>query len=174
MVTVTGKAEVSRYINGLPGQVNKLLQGAARAAGRVVADEASARSISHDVSEAITTMSKVEGGRIVCWVSVKKGWPTSVGTWLEYGTSPHFISVDERQRMGMSVGRINKLQLAGSLVINGKFVGSTVHHPGARPHPFLRPALDTKQGEAIAAAQIYINSRVVSGRINAEAEADEG
>ena len=45
-------------------------------------------------------------------------------------------------------------------MINGHFVGTAVHHPGARPHPFLRPALDTKEGEAIAAAQSYINGRV--------------
>jgi hypothetical protein len=174
MVTVRGKTEVTRYINGLPGQINKVLQGAARAAAKVVADEAKSRSLSQEVSDGIGTRTKVEGGRIVCWVSVKKGWASSVGTWLEYGTSAHFISVDERQRMGMSVGRINKQVKAGSLVINGNFVGSTVRHPGARPHPFLRPALDTKQGEALAAAQGYINSHVTGGQVVATAEADEG
>jgi len=80
--------------------------------------------------------------------------------WLEYGTAPHLISVDDSQRQGLSVRRVNDRVNAGSLVINGNFVGTTVHHPGARPHPFMRPALDTKEGEARAAAQSYINSRI--------------
>lgn len=172
MVTRTGSSEVRNYINGLPGKINTILKGAAGAAGRVVADEAKVRSISHEVSEGVTTKTNVEGDRIVCWVGVKKGWPQSVGIWLEYGTSPHFISVDDSQRMGMSVGRINKSHKAGSLVINGQFVGDTVFHPGATPHPFLRPALDTKHGEAVAAAQRYINSRIAGGHV-AAGEADE-
>ncbi|MDR7102990.1 HK97 gp10 family phage protein [Croceicoccus sp. BE223] len=46
------------------------------------------------------------------------------------------------------------------LRIKDKFVGGAVLHPGARPHPFLRVSLDLKAGEAIAAAQGYINARI--------------
>lgn len=33
-------------------------------------------------------------------------------------------------------------------------------HPGARPHPFLRPAADTAQGEAVVAVGKYIYRRL--------------
>jgi len=165
MPKVRGRSEVKAFIGKLPGEIErKLLRGAARAAAKVVAEEAQARSISDEVSAAVKVgRTKVEPGRVVVKVQVK-GPGSYIAPWLEYGTAPHFISVDDRQRAGMSVRRINqKVREAGgdgSLVINGKFVGATVFHPGARPHPFLRPALDVKQGEAIAAAQTYINSRV--------------
>jgi hypothetical protein len=175
MPTVRGKADVDRFIGRIPADLEqKVLRGAARAAARIVADEAKQRSVSREVSDAIITRSKSEPGRIVVKITVKPGWPYSVGNWLEWGTSPHFISVDESQREGRSVGRINKLAREGSLVIGGKFVGATVHHPGASPHPFLRPALDIKGGEAIAAAQTYINNRVTRSGIVGSAEPEGG
>lgn len=161
MPTVSGRAEVKRYMAQIPQAMRaKILRGAAKAAAKVVADEAKDRAISEDVASAIVTRSKLDGDRIVVRITVKGQWPLSVGTWLEYGTDPHFISVDDSQRQGMSVGRVNELHKEGSLVIGGKFVGKTVHHPGATPHPFLRPALDIKEGEAIEAAQGYITTRL--------------
>lgn len=161
MPQVTGRDAVKRYIASIPPAMrDKVLRGAAKAAANVVAEEAKARSISPEVSEAIVIRSKLDGDRIIVRITVKGRWPTAVGTWLEWGTDPHFISVDDSQRGGMSVGRINELHREGSLVIGGKFVGKTVHHPGARAHPFLRPALDIKEAEAIKAAQGYITTRI--------------
>jgi len=169
MVTTRGKAEVKRFMAQLPAQIEeRVLRGAARAAANVIADEARRRSESHEVSAAVKVATRKEPGRMVGKVQVK-GPGDYIAPWLEYGTDPHFISVDDSQREGRSIGRINR-QLrendgATSLVINGKFVGTTVFHPGARPHPFLRPALDTKEAEAVAAAQAYINSRIAPGGI---------
>jgi len=160
MPTVRGKAEVARYIARTPADIeSKILRGAARAAANVVADEARERCISRQVAEAIKVASSSDEGRVIAKVQVK-GRAAFIAPWLEYGTAPHFISVAEDQRQGRGIRLINKMHKAGSLVIGGKFVGPTVFHPGARPHPFLRPALDVKQGEAIAAAQAYIDARV--------------
>lgn len=165
MVTTRGKSEVQRFMAALPEQiVGKLLVGAGRAGGKVIAEEAKDRSISQDVADNIVVRTKREDTRIVVRITVKKGFALSVGNWLEWGTSPHFITVDDSQREGRSVARINALAKAPgsnhSLVIGGKFVGATVFHPGARAHPFLRPALDLKEGEAVSMAQSYINARV--------------
>lgn len=162
----------------LPGELErKVLRGAARAGAKVVADEAKDRVASDVVRNAIVIRARSVPGQIVVKVSVKEGWPRSVGTWLEYGTDPHFISVDDDLRQGMSVGRINKHGTAehkATLVINGKPVGATVHHPGATPHPFLRVSLDLKEREAVAAAQSYINSRVrPSGIVGSEEPEDD-
>jgi hypothetical protein len=160
MATSTGRSEVKAYMASLPAQIEKkLLRGAARAAAEVVADEARDRVISPEVRKAIKTRTSAEEGRVIAKVQVQMGG-YNLPLWLEYGTDPHFISVDDSQRQGMSVRKVNDAHKAGSLVINGQFVGATVLHPGARPHPFLRPALDTKEAEAIAAAQNYINARV--------------
>jgi hypothetical protein len=164
MPTRSGKAEVDRYISGIPAAMTKVLRGAGRAGAKVIETEIRDRTPSDAVRENLRTRTKAEDGQIRVTIDVKPGWGRSVGTWLEWGTSPHFISVDDRQRAGRSVGRINRqLRDAGgdhSLVINGQFVGATVFHPGARPHPAFRPALDAKEAEAIAAAQGYINAHV--------------
>ncbi|WP_243395566.1 HK97 gp10 family phage protein [Sphingomonas oleivorans] len=173
MPTVRGKREVRSFIAKLPEELaNRVLRGAARAAANVVADEAKDRSISDEVSAAIKVATQREADRIIAKVQVK-GLGAYIAPWLEYGTDPHFISVDDSQRAGMSVGRVNRLAKEGSLVINGQFVGSTVWHPGAQRHPFLRPALDIKEAEAVTAAQHYISTRVSKGGITGKDEGDE-
>jgi len=170
MVTVRGRSEVRRFIARLPSEIEtKLLRGAGRAAANVIADEATERCISSEVRGAIKVRVGSGEGRVTAKVQVK-GKGAYIAPWLEYGTDPHFISVDESQRNGMSIGRINDQHKAGSLVINGNFVGKMVLHPGAKPHPFLRPALDIKAGEAIAAAQGYINARVSRSGITGSAD----
>jgi hypothetical protein len=180
MPTVRGKAEVKRFMAETPAQLVKVLRGAGRAGAKVVSEEIKERTPSEDVRENLRTRTKQDDGRIVVKIDIKPGWARSLGTWLEYGTAPHLISVDESQRQGMSIGRINRLanspDSSHSLVIGGKFVGTTVFHPGARPHPSFRPALDTKEAEAFAAAQSYINSHVKPSGIvvPAEPQGDEG
>jgi hypothetical protein len=165
MPSVRGRAEVKRFIGQLPGEIErKLLRGAGRAAANVIAEEARDRSISDEVKGAIKVKVTSAEGQVIARIQVK-GPGSYIGPWLEYGTDPHFISVDDSQRQGMSVAKINQEQKRGSLVIGGQFVGATVFHPGARPHPFLRPALDVKADAAIAAAQGYINNRVTPAGI---------
>lgn len=178
MPVVRGKSDVKSFIAGLPNEIErKLLMGAARAAGKIIANEAKERVLSHEVAENVIVRSKSEPGRVIVKISVKGHWPNSVGNWLEWGTAPHFIRVDDSVREGRSAKRLNALAKqpgsSHSLVINGQFVGDTVFHPGSRAHPFLRPALDHKEREAVAAAQSYINARVTSGGITGSAEADD-
>lgn len=167
MPTVRGREEMRRFMAQLPGQIEaKVLRGAARAAIGVVKAEAADRVTSDEVRDALTVSpTKVEGGLVTVRLKVKGQWPNSVANWLEYGTSPHFITVDDSQREGMTAARINRLGKAGTLVIGGKPVGKTVHHPGARPHPFMRVSLDLREQDAIAAAQSYINAHVTPAGI---------
>jgi HK97 gp10 family phage protein len=173
MATVKGASEVKAFFAQLPAQLeSKLLRGAARAAANVVAAEAKERSVSSAVTNAIKVATKEEDGRIIGKVQVK-GRGAYLAPWLEYGTDPHFISVDDNQRNGMSVRKVNQsVDDKASLKIGDKFVGATVFHPGAQPHPFLRPALDSKEGEAIKAAQHYITSRVSRAGIMGSDEGD--
>lgn len=161
MPTTKGKARALAYVRALPERVaDRLLSGAARAAIDVIADEAALRVTSDEVRDNLVKKVRRKDGRIVATLSVKQGWARSLGTWLEYGTEGHFISVDARDNGGRSVRRTNELVRAGTLVIGGTPVGPQVWHPGARPHPFLRVSLDVRGSEAAAAAQSYINSQV--------------
>ena len=161
MAKAFGRAESSRYIQSIPAALEKkVLRGAAKAAAAVIADEVRDRTNSDVVRAGIITRTKTEIGRITVRVTVKKGWAYSLALWAEYGTSPHFISVDPSQRDGKSVRRINEQEKDGSLLIGNQFVGATVRHPGAQAVPLFRPSLDIKRGEAITAAQGYINTRL--------------
>lgn len=172
MVTVKGRAETRAFIAGAPEAIaKKVLVGAGRVMANVVAEEARDRSISMEVSSAIKVTVKTEPGRIIARVIVK-GPGAYLAPWLEYGTAPHFISVDDSQRDGMSTARFNKSDQAASLLIGGKFVGSTVFHPGARPHPFLRVSLDLKEREAVAAGQQYISTRISKNGIRSGGEGE--
>ena len=175
MATSRGAAAVRQLIANTPAQLDKVLRGAGRAAAKVVADEAKLRSRSAEVSGSLKIRTSAKDGRIIAKVQ-SRGPGSYIAPWLEYGTAPHFISVDDSQRQGRSIGRINHLAKedghSHSLVIGGKFVGATVFHPGAHPYPFLRPALDAKEGEAVAKAQSYINARV--RRSGIVQTADEG
>lgn len=174
MASVKGQAAVKRYLADLPATIEKkLLRGAGRAGAKVVMEEAKARSVSREVADKLEMRTASSPGRVTIKIRVAAGWARSLGIWQEYGTDPHFISVDDSQRQGMSVKRVNKLQKEGSLVIGGHFVGATVWHPGAQRHPFLRVALDLKEAEAVAAAQSYINSRITPAGIVGTAESDD-
>ena len=173
MATSRGKSNVQRFIGQLPAQIErKVLRGAAKAAGTVIAGEAKARATSHEVRDALVVKPARTGPtEVAVKVTIPPGWARSLGIWAEYGTAEHFISVDRAASGGRTAGRVNRQVNGGardakhSLIINGKPVGTTVHHPGAKKHPFLRVALDHKEAEAIAAARAFINSRITPAGI---------
>lgn len=171
---VTGLDDVQRYIRNAPDRIKRILQGAGRAGGRVIADEAKAEAPADATREAIYTKSEARADHIRVTVDVKPGWGRSLGIWAEYGTVGHYISVDAKQSEGRTTRRVNALAKTGTLVINGKPVGSTVWHPGARQAPFLRPALDMKLSDAIRAAQAYIDEQVRRGGMAGGPIEDDG
>lgn len=171
MPTLKGREAEQRRRAQVPDKVRKILRGAARAGATVIASDAKERVASDAVREGVIVgRSKEVDDRITVKITVKEGWPRTLGTWLEYGTSAHFISVDPKFAEGRTAARINKLDNdaaksgqsgpGSTLVINGKAVGATVFHPGARAEPWLRVARDMKSRDAIAAAQNHITVNV--------------
>ena len=164
--SLKGGADVGAFLAALPAQLEKnILRGALKAGAEVIAAGAREGCRSSEVRESIKTSSRADQGVVTAKVQTK-GKGAYIAPWLEYGTDPHFISVDDAQRGGMTVRRINKKTKEGSLVIGGKFVGSTVHHPGAKPYPFMRPALDNREADAIAAIGGYIQTRLTKEGLN--------
>ena len=171
MPTLKGREAEQRRRDGVPEKIRRVLRGAARAGAEVIATDAKQRVTSDAVREGVIVgRSKEIDGRITVRISVKEGWPRSLGTWLEYGTSAHFISVDPTFSEGRTAARINKLDTEAAknghsgprstLIINGKPVGATVLHKGARAEPWLRVARTSKEAEAKAAAQSYITAHL--------------
>ena len=88
---------------------------------------------------------------------------------VEYGTVPHFISVKKevapsrmtrRGRKTFGISTINKMVKNDSLRIGQNFVGQSVAHPGSRPKPFMRPAFDQYNDDAIKSIANYLNKRI--------------
>lgn len=66
-------------------------------------------------------------------MDVQQGWEAYTGLWAEYGTSQHPITTSRR-----------------TLVIDGRFVGRSVKHPGSPARPWLTPAFDASHQRALA------------------------
>lgn len=183
MATSRGGADVRRFLAQLPGQIEtKVLRGAARVAAKVVAEEAKQRlgskraetatGASVLIADAVKVRTKLAPNAAAIGKVIMKGPGAYVAPWLEYGTAPHLISVADSVSEGRTVKRINKLAREGSLVIGDKFVGASVEHPGFDEMPFLRPSLDLRFNDAVAAAQAHINSKVTRKGIIGDDEGD--
>jgi hypothetical protein len=184
VATRRGGSRAAQKIRELPEAfLERILPRAGRKGGEVIAEDAKQRLGGKRAGSGagkvlIADSVKVRVSRKDTRIRVRivlEGAGAYVGRWLEYGTDPHFISVDPNFSDGRSARRINLLDRnaakdgkAGpgrSLWINGKAVGATVHHPGGKAEPFLGPALHNREADAIAAMQTYVLSRAARAGI---------
>lgn len=165
MAEIKGMEQIRAYFAAAPDKLRNLARDGLREAAEVVAEEARARCISSEARESVQVRAYTsDDGEQVGAMVFCKGPGSHIARWLEYGTDPHFISVDAREGQGRTAQRINTLNREArssgepeALNIGGTFVHSVLH-PGSKPYPFLRPAFDNKQDEGLAAAQAYITS----------------
>lgn len=179
-----------RQLKDLPELfLERILPGAGRAGGQVVADAAkqllggkrvdTANGGSALIADALKIRIRRDGTVIRGKITME-GPGSSVGRWLEYGTAPHFISVTN-VRLGLTASRANRrlkdgdAGLHASLFINGKPVGQTVWHKGADKSPFLRPAYDANMDAIVPAMLAYMAKRITRAGVisgpDVEAEA---
>lgn len=163
--------------------LQRILPGAARAGGKVVANAAKERLGNRRaetaggtkvlIADAVKVRIRRDGAVIRGKITVL-GPGAYVARWLEYGTDPHFISVGGTA--GMTANRANKRlsdgdeKLRGSLFINGKPAGQTVWHPGGKRVEFLRPAYDSHADQIVPAMLDYLRARVTKAGFIARAE----
>lgn len=185
-VHVKGLSELHKFLQELPVKVEKnVLRGAMRAGAKVIEKEAkrlapSAPPNSRNrkryglkagaLRDSIRVSVRTQRGRVVAKITAGGG-DVFYATMVEFGTAAHFISVRKEvrpsrmTRRGLrvwSIRTINKAVKSGSLVIGKNFVGDSVHHPGAKKRPFMRPALDAKMGDAVMAAGEYMKKRLAT------------
>jgi len=151
---ITGGAELDAFLQSLPAKLEKnIMRSALRAGAKVFREEARANvpvalgALKKSVR--ISTGSK--GGQVTASVKAgdKKAW---YWRFVEFGTAAHVIAPEE----------------AGALAVGG-LVREKIEHPGATAKPFMRPALDAKADEAIAAVTAQIRKRLTAEGINTPA-----
>lgn len=164
LVRVKGLSELERFLDDLPAKLqSNVMRGALRAGAKQILEAAMARvplgppssenasvygghygalraslRVSTKVKDGKVTASVIAGGK-----SKKSGASVYYAHFVEYGTRPHTITAANRK----------------ALSLGGLFFQS-VEHPGARPRPFMRPALDTQAQAAVILTGTYIRDRL--------------
>lgn len=163
---IAGLADLHKLLQELPAKVEgNVMRGALRAGQKVVADEAKSQ---------LDAMGAVDSGDLKNSVrvqfrgkSLKRGWVQvnvvagNKAAWyshlVEYGTASYYTG------NGSTVGKpykiVSKKGKLGALLFGGQ-VREEVTHPGIRPRPFMRRAVDVAQGPALQAVEAYIRTRL--------------
>lgn len=160
---INGLAELMAALDQLPQKLARnVLRGAFRAGAKVMAADAQASVPVRSglLRDSIRVTTRVKGGRVTGTVRAgsKGGKARKVARHahlVEFGTAPHVIQAQPGRALAVGV--------------------SKVQHPGARPTPFMRPALDNKGTAAARAAAEYVRERLrVKHGIDVPAPLEEG
>ena len=151
-MNVVGLKELEAIFATLPVKLsNNILRGALREACKPVAEDARRRvpvrtgrlrdsiRITAGIRNGIPKAKVIAGGKGT--KKVKGAWYAHM---VEGGTTAHVIVAGRDTR---------------TLWINGNPVGKAVKHPGARKQPFMRPAIDSRQRDAIESFKAYVAKR---------------
>jgi hypothetical protein len=87
---------------------------------------------------------KAKGG-LVKAILKATGKHARVAHLVEFGTKAHTITAKGKKAISF-----------------GGLLFQSVHHPGAKPHPFMRPALDQQAQAAVIAAGEYVKRRLAT------------
>jgi HK97 gp10 family phage protein len=141
-IHVKGLAELSKFLDALPVKIEKnIMRSALRQGAKVIQQQAIANVPvqSGELRKSLKIGTRVRGGTVTAAVKTKVFY----AKFVEFGTKAHFITARKK----------------GWLSFGGIFAKS-VQHPGSRPRPFLRPALDAMAGAAVIAVGEQIKKRL--------------
>ncbi len=153
-VHVTGLSQLQAFLDQLPVKIQKnVMRGALRAGMNVVKPVAQSdiHSISGALAKSLYVSTRTKGSTVTATLSAgrgfgKKGTPArNLPLWVEFGTAAHNVAA----KAGKSLAFLNVFR-------------KDIHHPGARPKPFMRPALDQQAQPAVIAAAEYIKARLAT------------
>ena len=157
--SVTGLAELQKFLDALPAKMEKnILRGAMRAGSKVQLARAkelvpveTAGKHPGALRDSLRITTSARGGVVKATVKAgnKKAYYAHM---VEFGTAAHFIKPKNKK----------------SLFFAG-IAREVIDHPGAKPKPFMRPALDATVTAAVAAVGAYIRSRLTKQGIDVPA-----
>jgi HK97 gp10 family phage protein len=145
---VKGLSELQKFLDTLAPRVEKnIMRGALRAGMNTVKPvaQSNVHSVSGLLAKGLRVGTRARGGTVTA--SLKATGPHAfIARFVEYGTRPHVI----RPKSG------------GVMALGTGIFRSSVMHPGARPKPFMRPALDSQASNAVVAAGEYMKRRLAT------------
>lgn len=155
-----GGAALQQLLDQLPAKLEQnVMRAALRQGMNVIKTEAQANAPEESgvLREGMKVSTRAKGGvvRATLKTGGKHGY---LAPWFEYGTKPHRIAGKKGSVLAFAAGTYR-----------------AVEHPGMRPRPFMRPALDTKTAEAIQAVAATIKKRLTKQGLDAsgvDTEAD--
>ena len=159
-IAVKGLKELDKFLSALPKNMQKNAYGTGlRRAAKVVQDEARLRAPKQTGRMAASIKygsvhRTNEGYSIFVRLDPKGNNHAFLGLFHEYGVAPHLIAATGKgegrvalKKAAEGTGTVN----AGVMKIGENYVSGILQHPGHRAQPFMRPALDAKAQEAVAA-----------------------
>lgn len=151
---IRGGRELAEFLQQLPVKVEKNIMRAALRAGAAVIREEAKANVPVDsgmLKRSLKVTTNTKRGRVTAKLKVG-GKLAPHAHLVEFGTKPHKI----------------KPKRAGGLTVAGNVVAE-VDHPGAKPHPFMRPAFDSKSTDAVSAVAGKVRERLTAEGINVPA-----
>lgn len=158
-VSVKGLAELGKFLDTLAPKLQRnVLRQALRAGANVIkpAAKANVHSVSGQLARGLKVSTGSKGGVIYSKLKAT-GKHAHIAVWLEYGTKAHFIKAKNRK----------------ALKIGDEFA-AFARSPGARPKPFLRPALDQQAAAAVVAVGEAIKARLTKEGLDGVGGVDIG
>jgi len=150
-VHVKGLSELQAFLTALPAKMEaNIMRSALRQGANVVKDEAKAKApvATGLLRDGLKVSTRSRRGVVTASVKAT-GKHAYIARWIEYGTAAHEIGTKD----------------GGSLFFGGIFA-EKVQHPGSRPKPFMRPALEGKSQDALIAVGEAIKKRLTKQGLN--------
>lgn len=152
-VGVKGLSELQAFLSSLPAKVEKnIMRSALRQGANVLKDEAKKNLSANGnidtgkLRDGIRVSTNYKRGVVSATVKAK-GTHGYIGHWIEYGVAAHSLKKGAKRK-------------------SGKYQDQGRKHHGITPHPFMRPALDTKAQQALLAVGNQIKAKLTEVGIN--------
>lgn len=164
---VKGLKELDAVLKTLPAKVEgNVMAGALRAGQRIIQKGA---------QEELRAQGSVDSGALLRSLRIRQAVKSKKFGWVrmnliagdkvawyphlvEYGTASYYTGQGKSVRKPYKI-KPKKGGKLGALLFNGKVL-EEVTHPGARPRPFMRRAVDKHQQAAIDATVAYLRKRI--------------
>lgn len=158
-VHVKGLAALQAQLDKLPATLEaNVMRGGMRAGGKVLEREIElhvpevlrSSGKSGELKASVRTTTSSKKGVVSAFVKMgdeKAYW----WRWFEFGTAAHDIKPKSR----------------ASLFVAG-LLREIVHHPGAKPRPVMRSAMDSKAGAALVAVGEYVRNRLAGAKLSTQ------
>ena len=170
---VKGLAELQKFLDQLPVNVEqKIMRAAMRAGAKVILTEARAKvpvgppsgenatlygAHAGALRDSLRITTSARKGTVKAKIRAgdnRNGQPVFYAHFVEFGTAAHFIAPKN----------------AKALFWSGHPLENGVHHPGAVAKPFMRPAMHTQSQAALVAVGNAVKSRLTKAGLEGAAD----